>query len=78
MRCFEQGAKLDDELWSASLLIDNPSLIYDTHLSYFRKGADIATTASYQASFEGFLVSVFQSVYGFAKDCQRFPPLVFA
>ncbi|CAM9117860.1 unnamed protein product [Choristocarpus tenellus] len=49
-----QGEELNDHLWSARLLIDNPSLIRDTHISYFRAGADVATTASYQASYDGF------------------------
>lgn len=52
-----QGADLTGELWSAALLADNPSLIRETHLAYLRAGADVATTASYQASFEGFMVS---------------------
>ena len=51
-----QGADLTGELWSAALLADNPSLIRETHLAYYRAGADVATTASYQASFEGFMV----------------------
>eukprot|EP00903_Cladosiphon_okamuranus_P006416 g6280.t1 len=50
-----QGADLTGELWSAAILAENPSLIRDTHLAYYRAGADVATTASYQASFEGFL-----------------------
>ena len=40
-------------LWSAALLTTNPSLIYQTHLSYYRAGGQIATTASYQASIPG-------------------------
>ncbi|CAN0126317.1 unnamed protein product [Ectocarpus fasciculatus] len=50
-----QGADLTGDLWSAALLADNPSLIRNTHLAYYRAGADVATSASYQASFEGFL-----------------------
>ncbi|CAM9622393.1 unnamed protein product [Ectocarpus sp. 8 AP-2014] len=50
-----QGADLTGDLWSAALLADNPSIIRNTHLAYFRAGADVATSASYQASFEGFL-----------------------
>jgi homocysteine S-methyltransferase len=48
------GADLRDPLWSAKLLIERPSLIRAVHLEYFLAGADLATTASYQASFEGF------------------------
>lgn len=50
----EQGQDISDELWSARLLLDAPEAIRDAHLAYFRAGAVIATTASYQASFEGF------------------------
>ena len=48
-----RGADLDDPLWSARLLLDAPDLIRQVHVDYYAAGADIATTASYQASFEG-------------------------
>lgn len=48
-----RGADLNDPLWSARLLIEQPELIRDVHLDYYRAGADVATTASYQATFEG-------------------------
>jgi homocysteine S-methyltransferase len=50
----EQGHDLSGDLWSARLLVDAPGAIKAAHLAYFRAGAMIATTASYQASFEGF------------------------
>ncbi len=49
-----RGADLKDPLWSAKCLIERPDLIREVHLAYFRAGADVATTATYQASFEGF------------------------
>lgn len=49
-----RGADLKDALWSAKCLIDNPELIRGVHLDYFHAGADVATAATYQASFEGF------------------------
>ncbi|MFI4889787.1 MAG: homocysteine S-methyltransferase [Steroidobacterales bacterium] len=49
-----RGADLQDKLWSAKILIEQPALIRAVHLDYFRAGADVATTATYQASFEGF------------------------
>jgi homocysteine S-methyltransferase len=49
-----RGNDLSDPLWSARLLMDAPDQIRDAHLAFFRAGAVIATTASYQASFEGF------------------------
>ncbi|MBW0013733.1 MAG: homocysteine S-methyltransferase [Mycobacterium sp.] len=49
-----RGHDLSDPLWSARLLADAPGEIVAVHAAYFRAGADVATTASYQASFEGF------------------------
>jgi homocysteine S-methyltransferase len=49
-----RGHDLSDPLWSARLLADDPQAIVAVHAAYFRAGATIATTASYQASFEGF------------------------
>ncbi|GAQ85554.1 homocysteine s-methyltransferase [Klebsormidium nitens] len=49
-----RGADLTDALWSAKCLIENPGLIRQVHLDYFRAGADIVTSCSYQATFEGF------------------------
>jgi homocysteine S-methyltransferase len=49
-----RGNDLSDPLWSARLLIDAPDEIVAAHLAYFRAGSRVATSASYQASFEGF------------------------
>jgi homocysteine S-methyltransferase len=49
-----RGADLRDPLWSAKLLIEAPHLIREVHRDYYRAGADIATSASYQATFAGF------------------------
>jgi homocysteine S-methyltransferase len=49
-----RGADLSDPLWSAKCLLEQPELIRQVHLDYFRAGAQIATTATYQATFEGF------------------------
>jgi len=49
-----RGADLADPLWSAKCLIEQPGMIRDVHLDYFRAGADVATTATYQATFEAF------------------------
>ncbi|RKT82495.1 homocysteine S-methyltransferase [Saccharopolyspora antimicrobica] len=49
-----RGHDLSDSLWSARLLADSPEEIVAAHAAFFRAGAEIATTASYQASFEGF------------------------
>lgn len=49
-----RGANLNHALWSAKLLNENPELIKEVHLDYLMAGANIVTTASYQASFIGF------------------------
>jgi len=49
-----RGADLDDDLWSAKMLIEAPDLIRQIHYDYLVAGADIIATASYQASFSGF------------------------
>ena len=49
-----RGCDLNDALWSAKVLLEQPELIRVVHLDYFNAGADIAITASYQATVEGF------------------------
>ena len=49
-----RGHDLGDRLWAARLLLTDPAAIEDVHLAYFEAGAGVATTASYQASLEGF------------------------
>lgn len=50
----DRGHDLSDSLWSARLLADAPDEIQSVHEEFFRAGASIATTASYQANFDGF------------------------
>jgi homocysteine S-methyltransferase len=49
-----QGSDISGRLWSARLLRDDPDAIVATHRSFFRSGASVATSASYQATFDGF------------------------
>ena len=49
-----RGHDLSDDLWSARLLFDAPDEIATVHRAFYQAGAAIATTASYQASFDGF------------------------
>ncbi len=49
-----QGADLDDDLWSAKLLIEDPDLVKRVHTAYLSAGADVIATVSYQATIEGF------------------------
>ncbi|MBT2758173.1 homocysteine S-methyltransferase [Mesobacillus foraminis] len=48
------GCDLDDPLWSARVLLENPEVIYQVHSDYFHAGADCAITSSYQATIDGF------------------------
>ncbi|KAI6863289.1 hypothetical protein KC318_g20598, partial [Hortaea werneckii] len=45
-----RGHDLNSALWSARLLQNDPGSIQQVHLDYYLAGADIAITASYQAS----------------------------
>jgi len=49
-----RGCDLNDDLWSAKILLEQPGVIKQVHLDYFKAGADCVTTASYQATMEGF------------------------
>lgn len=48
-----RGADLKDPLWSAKVLVEDPDAIRGVHAAYFEAGADVAISASYQATFEG-------------------------
>ncbi|HET7173849.1 MAG TPA: homocysteine S-methyltransferase [Nocardioidaceae bacterium] len=47
------GHDLSGGLWSARLLLERPAAIVDAHTAFFAAGAQVATTASYQVSYEG-------------------------
>jgi homocysteine S-methyltransferase len=49
------GHDLTDPLWTARVLRDAPEAVAEVHRRYFRAGACVATTASYQASVPGFV-----------------------
>lgn len=49
-----RGCNLNDKLWSAKVLVENPEIIYQVHLDYLRVGADLIITSSYQASVPGY------------------------
>lgn len=46
----DRGVDLSSDLWTARLLLDDPDQIAAVHRDYYLAGADVATTASYQAS----------------------------
>ena len=47
-----QGAELRTRLWSAQVLLDDPDAVVAAHEAFFAAGAQVATTASYQAPLE--------------------------
>ena len=47
------GHDLNDPLWSAKVLLEDPGAILAAHLAYLKAGADCVTTATYQATFQG-------------------------
>ena len=50
----DRGHDVSGGLWTARLLAEAPDEIAAVHRTYFAAGADVATTASYQASIGGF------------------------
>ena len=49
-----RGHDVGSALWSARLLRDDPAAIVAAHAAFAAAGAQVATTASYQATVEGF------------------------
>jgi homocysteine S-methyltransferase len=49
-----RGHDVSSALWSARLLRDDPEAIVAAHAAFAAAGAQVATTASYQATFAGF------------------------
>lgn len=50
-----RGHQIDSDLWSAGMLMDEPEAIRAVHYDYLKSGADCISTASYQATVEGFM-----------------------
>lgn len=50
-----RGYDVNDKLWSAKFLNEDPGAIEQIHYDYMEAGADIVTCASYQASLPGFM-----------------------
>ena len=53
----QAGADLSGALWTARLLGEEPQRIAEAHRAYYRAGARVATTASYQSSVEGLVAA---------------------
>lgn len=60
-----RGHDLRDALWSARMLVDKPEEVQRVHEAYFRAGAHICITASYQASIRGFVAA------GYSEDVAK-------
>jgi homocysteine S-methyltransferase len=50
-----RGHDLTGVLWSARVLAENPGEVREAHASYFRSGATIGISSSYQVSRSGFV-----------------------
>jgi len=57
----KNGYDVNDSLWSAKYLDENPEVIKEVHRQYLEAGADIIITSSYQASLEGFIKKGFST-----------------
>jgi homocysteine S-methyltransferase len=49
-----RGQDVSGALWSARVLRDAPDAVRAVHAAYFAAGAEVATSASYQATYDGF------------------------
>ena len=47
------GANTKSSLWTAAAMAEQPELVKQVHLDYFRAGADCGITCSYQATIPG-------------------------
>ncbi|MEO5920704.1 MAG: homocysteine S-methyltransferase [Pseudolysinimonas sp.] len=48
-----RGNDVSSDLWSARILLEDPDEVRSAHAEFFAAGAQVATTASYQVSYEG-------------------------
>ena len=49
------GANTNSSLWTAAALAEQPELVKQVHLDYFKAGADCGITCSYQATIPGLM-----------------------
>ncbi|SDG62188.1 homocysteine S-methyltransferase [Klenkia brasiliensis] len=59
-----RGHDVTSALWSARLLRDDPDAIRDAHAAFEAAGAQVATTASYQATVPGFAAAGYADAPG--------------
>lgn len=51
-RLADRGNDVSGSLWSAAILKENPDEVREAHKDFFAAGANVATTCSYQVSFD--------------------------
>ena len=49
-----RGHDLTGALWSARLVLEDPAAVQSVHADFYRAGADVGISATYQASVQGF------------------------
>jgi homocysteine S-methyltransferase len=54
-QCETMGCDINNDLWSAQLLLSNPRAIVHAHRAFLDAGAELIITASYQASRAGLM-----------------------
>ena len=62
-----RGHDVTSALWSARLLRDDPGAIREAHAAFEAAGAQVATTASYQATVPGFTAAGFADAAGLIR-----------
>lgn len=62
-----RGFEVKDKLWSAKALAEQPEILEQVHYDYFKAGADVGITATYQASLDGFRESGYSD-----EDAEKF------
>lgn len=50
----KQGVETDNKLWTATALVDQLNKVYNAHQDYFRAGAELVITDTYQANVQAF------------------------
>ena len=62
-----RGFEVKDNLWSAKALAEKPELLEQIHYDFFKAGADVGITATYQASLAGFTENGYS-----AEDAEKY------
>jgi homocysteine S-methyltransferase len=49
-----KGVNIKDILWSGKALLTDPKIVYEVHMDYYKAGADIGITNTYNCFIEAF------------------------